>query len=175
MDTSPRRSVNALPPNWSWERFKILDLGMPQKNPFRALIGHWVALWCPKHHRYVRMNNKGDMDVSPRRGWGSIPGGWQWERFFVVDAGNGEVAFHSAAHNRFIRLNNKQDMDGSGHKPVNQLPRGWSWERFTPVDAGNGMVAFHNKANKRFMRMRNNNRMDGSGTKAFNALPKGWT
>ena len=28
-----------------------------------------------------------------------------WEKFKVVDAGNGQVALHSAAHNRFARIN----------------------------------------------------------------------
>merc|ERR1719191_755203 len=176
MDTSPHRAVTALPPNWSWERFKVLDLGLPKKgNPLKPLIGHVVAIHCQKHNRYVRMNNRGDMDVSPRRGYGSIPGGWAWERFLVVDAGRGEVAFHSASHNRFIRLRNNADMDGSGRRAANHLPGGWTWERYKPVDAGGGYIAFHSRVHHRFMRMNRNNRMDGSGRRAANALPGGWT
>ena len=30
-----------------------------------------------------------------------MPWGWSWERFTVVDAGNGQIALHSAYHNRF--------------------------------------------------------------------------
>ena len=42
-----------------------------------------------------------------------------WEKFNVVDAGAGEVAFHNKYHNRFIRLGNKHlDRNGS----INSLP-----------------------------------------------------
>ena len=33
-----------------------------------------------------------------------LPRGWYWERFVVVDAGNGEIALHNSAHNRFLGL-----------------------------------------------------------------------
>merc|ERR1719217_1750718 len=98
------------------------------------------------------------MDVSPRRGYGSIPGGWAWERFLVGDGGNGQVAFWSRSHNRFIRIRGG-DMDASGTQSAKHLPKGWSWERFTPVDVGNGYIAFHNPKHNRFMRMNMNNRM----------------
>ena len=44
------------------------------------------------------------MDASSIMGM-DIPDGWTWERFTVVDAGNGEIALHSTIHNRFVRMN----------------------------------------------------------------------
>jgi hypothetical protein len=180
MDASGTRGANAIPPGWTWERFKILDLGLPKQDSLRALRGHWIALHCEKHNRYVRMNNKGRMDVSPYYKYGSIPSDWEWERFMVVYAGHGQYAFHNRKHNRFIRLNNQKDqhkaMDASGKRPANRLPGGWTWERFKIVDAGDGQVAFYNKKNNRFMRMDGKHKhMDGSGKKNSPKLPNGWT
>ena len=40
---------------------------------------------------------------------------WTWERFTVVDAGNGEIALHNTFHNRFVRMN-QEGMDASDLK-----------------------------------------------------------
>merc|ERR1719191_818335 len=174
MDGSGTRAANDIPDGWTWERFKILDLGL-KGEPLQPLIGHMVAIYCPRHGRYVRMNKDRDMDRSPPRDWGSIPNDWDWERFQVVDAGQGEVAFHSPIHNRFIRLRENADMDASDLKAPNQLPGDWTWERFTAVGTNDGQVAFHSGRHNRFMRMRDNNRMDGSDTRAAHDIPDGWT
>ena len=43
------------------------------------------------------------------------PKEWTWERFTVVDAGNGEIALHNTWHNRFVRMNT-DGMDASAVK-----------------------------------------------------------
>ena len=41
------------------------------------------------------MNSNGNMDGSGHKGKDELPSDWTWERFHVVDAGNGEIAFWS--------------------------------------------------------------------------------
>ena len=41
------------------------------------------------------MHSNGNMDVSSKKGKDELPGGWTWERFTPVDAGNGEWALWS--------------------------------------------------------------------------------
>ena len=77
---------------------------------------------------------------------------WDREYFTVVDAGNGEVAFHNPRFNRFIRMQSKTNMDMSGDRAL--LPSGWRHERFTPVNAGNGEIALYCRAHRRFVQMR---------------------
>eukprot|EP00747_Dinoflagellata_sp_TGD_P031070 gnl/TRDRNA2_/TRDRNA2_135053_c0_seq1.p1 gnl/TRDRNA2_/TRDRNA2_135053_c0~~gnl/TRDRNA2_/TRDRNA2_135053_c0_seq1.p1 ORF type:complete len:723 (+),score=125.29 gnl/TRDRNA2_/TRDRNA2_135053_c0_seq1:138-2171(+) len=116
------------------------------------------------------------MDGSGEHAWGSLPDGWTWERFVVVDAGKGEFAFHSEIHNRFIRMHQNVKMDNSGTKDFNKLPAGWTWERFVPVEVGDGKIALHSRIHGRFIRLRaDNNLADGSDKKQRNALPPGWT
>merc|ERR1719412_2126050 len=56
MDISPRTAANALPADWKWERFTIVDLGKGQ-----------VALHNTYHNRFMRMNaGRKIMDLSPR-------------------------------------------------------------------------------------------------------------
>merc|ERR1719316_1397057 len=77
------------------------------------------------------MNKKRYMDASPRKAWNKMPRRWNWERFRIVKAGNGQVALHSRVHNRFVRMNNMGGMDVSPKFSWRKLPRGWKWERFT--------------------------------------------
>ena len=77
---------------------------------------------------------------------------WDREYFTVVDAGNGEVAFHNPRFNRFIRMKSKTNMDMSGDRAT--LPGGWKSERFTPVNAGKGEIALYCRAHRRFVQMR---------------------
>jgi hypothetical protein len=133
-------------------------------------IGKTVALHSKSHNRFMRMNDKSDMDTAAKD-INQLPKGWTWERFVVVDAGGGEIALHSKSHNKFARMNANRDMDASGTKNINQLPKGWTWERFKVVDAGNGEIALHNKIHNRFVRMNKNGKMDASDKKAAKDLP----
>merc|ERR1711937_693334 len=137
------------------------------------MVGHMISIYSPKQKKYLRMNNKGDIDVSPTRKYGSIPDRWEGARFLVVNAGNDQVALHSPRFNRFIRMRNNKDMDASSSRAALALPLGWSWERFTAVRAGDGEVAFHNKVHKRFLRM-TSAKCDASDTKDEDDLPDSW-
>jgi hypothetical protein len=179
MDGSDHKGMDELPPDWTWERFKVVDAGNDE-----------IALWSEIHHRFIRMHSNGNMDVSDTKGVDELPGDWTWERFQVVDGGNGEWALWSKVHNRFMRLHADGNMDGSGHKGKDELPHDWTWERFnvvvvqapgyTPPPVQNpflpgSVVALHSKIHGRFVRMNANGNMDGSGHKGIDELPPDWT
>ncbi|CAE7751695.1 unnamed protein product [Symbiodinium sp. CCMP2456] len=90
-----------------------------------------------------------------------LKGEWTWERFTVVDAGNGEIALHNTLHNRFVRMN----------QAAADLPAEWSWERFTVVYAGNGTIALHNRAHNRFVAVSDQGVAFRSITKDASDLP----
>merc|ERR1719281_162910 len=135
--------------------------------------GSTVALHCKVHNRFLRMNNRHAMDTCCKRNVNAFPRGWQWEKFRVVEAGNGEIALHSRSHRRFVKPSGK-DMMASPRKGWRHLPKNWDSERFKVVDAGNGQIALHNKKHNRFIRM-HGSRMDASDPKPAKALPKEWT
>jgi len=143
-------------------------------------VGKVVVLHSKTHNRFIRMNNKADMDTSSTKSIKDIPAAssWTWERFTLVDAGGGEVALHNRIHNRFVRMNNKADMDTSSTKAIKDLPSAtqWPWERFQVVNAKGGEIALHSKTHNRFIRMNNKAAMDVSSTKAVKDLPpaKSW-
>merc|ERR1740138_1416665 len=179
MDGSDHKGMDELPPDWTWERFKVVDAGNDE-----------IALWSEIHHRFIRMHSNGNMDVSDTKGVDELPGDWTWERFQVVDGGNGEWALWSKVHNRFMRLHADGNMDGSGHKGKDELPHDWTWERFnvvtvmppgvpapaepSPFQPGS-VVALHSKVHGRFVRMNADGNMDGSGHKGIDELPSDWT
>ncbi|CAE7564912.1 unnamed protein product [Symbiodinium sp. CCMP2592] len=118
----------------------------------------------PKDGRIVR---------SSTRSGDGIPDSWKWERFTVVDAGNGQVAFHNSMHNRFMKMTWDKKMVVSKPKTVDALPGTWTAERFTVVPAGDGQFVFHNSLRNRMIRM-TGSEVDASGTKSPQDLPKSW-
>ena len=136
--------------------------------------GTTIALYSRIHKRFLRMTSDG-VDASAKREDGTVPDNWNAERFTVVDAGAGQVAFHSALQNRFLKMNDRAKMDRSGVKNVDALPGKWAWERFTPVDTGIGGYAFHNAAHNRYVRMAANRVVDASGQHSVDFVPDGWT
>jgi len=102
---------------------------------------------------------------------------WNWERFKVVDAVNGDVAFHSRSHNRFIGMNKGSAKELGVSSQKNANPGGA--ERFKVVDAPGyfnrmpvgKVVALHNNIHNRFMRMNKRGKMDTSDPKDFKKLP----
>merc|ERR1719160_1505804 len=178
MDGSGHKGKNELPRDWTWERFSVVvekpgPPPPPPETPFQP--GAVVAMHSKIHNRFIRMNSNGNMDGSGHKGKDELPSDWTWERFHVVDAGNGEIAFWSEIHNRYIRMHSNGNMDVSSKKGKDELPGGWTWERFTPVDAGNGEWALWCKHHNRFMRLHSNGNMDGSGHKGKDELPRDWT
>ena len=117
--------------------------------------GNQVAIYFTVEKRFLTMWEDGyTIGANPaQHSVVDLDSGFQWERFTVVDAGNGQVAFHSPSHNRFLRLNNNGKLDGNGgEKGAHELPEWWDSERFTVVDAGFGKVAIHCAAHNRFIR-----------------------
>ncbi|CAE7779833.1 UVR8 [Symbiodinium sp. CCMP2592] len=104
--------------------------------------GATIALQGWAHGRFLRMNTS-IIDAS-------IPTDWTWERFTVVDAGNGKIALHNTFHNRFV-LMSSTGMDTSGFRAADELPSDAIWERFTVVDAGDGSIALHSGVHSRFV------------------------
>ena len=166
------RDANNVP--GSWERFFVVHTPQPY---FYLEPGSVVALYCWKHHRFLRMNNKADMDRSAING-PYVRRGWTWETFTVVDAGGGLIALHSAAHNRFVRMKGNADMRASDKKSINELPDSWTDQRFAVVPAGKHankhVIALHNPWHNRFVSMTTNS-VVASGKKDAQSLPGGWT
>ncbi|CAE7326486.1 unnamed protein product [Symbiodinium sp. KB8] len=120
-DSSRHMSPQDLPGGWTWERFQIV--------PVRPYLqsGTVVALHCGIRNRYVSLNGA-ELQRSEVRNLNDLPSNWVWERFTVVDAGNGQVAFHNTAHNRFIQSTSLGSTDPRG---ASDFQSGWTWERFT--------------------------------------------
>ena len=70
----------------------------------------------------IRMHENGNMDASGSKGKDELPSDWTWERFKVVDGGNGQWALWNPIHNRYMRLHSDGNMDGSGHKGPRHCP-----------------------------------------------------
>ena len=68
-----------------------------------ALVeGNIVALYSVNHMKFVRMGEKSvDCSGGPKA-IGKLPFDWDSERFLVVNAGNGRIAFYSPSHRRFL-------------------------------------------------------------------------
>ncbi|CAE7949800.1 gsk3, partial [Symbiodinium sp. KB8] len=127
----------------------------------------------PSHVREggLRSVDGAELQRSEVRNLNNLPSNWVWECFTVVDAGNGQVAFHNAAHNGFIQMR--------GTAPGSTDPRGtsdfqstWTWERFTVVPADHGQFVFHSTHHNRMMTSHN---MDSSGHMAIQDLPSACT
>ena len=127
------------------------------------------------HNRFLRINGANNRaDGSAPCGAHQLPPDWAWERFLVVDAGNGQIALHNRSHNRFLRGTDTGDVDGSSPCDAFALPREWAWERWSVVDAGNGQIALYNRALGKFLRIKDNIDADlGSPCGEFN-LPRDW-
>merc|ERR1712159_820411 len=143
-----------------------------------SLIGKTIALYNPTHKRFVRMPTGALMDKSGERPDGTLPSGWEWEKFKVVDAGNGLVALWNPLHKRFARMPSGKYMDKSGIVTSGKLPSNWAWEKFKIVDLGNGLLALWNPTFKCFVRMPADNvskNLDKSGARPDGTLPKDWS
>ena len=138
--------------------------------------GSMIALHCTVHNRFLRMRSDGNMDGGGNRDFAAgIEANWEWERFTVVDAGNGQIALHSPRWNRFVMMGGNQVVEASAHKASIELPEEWTSERFTVVNAGDGQIALHNSQRNRFLRMSDGGHVDASSSKDADALPDSWT
>jgi len=137
--------------------------------------GHVIALYCPSRNRFIRMEGDcvnagaGPMDFD------KFPKDWQWERFSVVDAGNGKFALHSSTFNRFVRVMGDSVDARGGVREMTELPSEWRSEMFTLVDAGDGLVALHSEVHNRFVRMDSNMSVNArGGVRDCDSLPDCW-
>ncbi|CAE7614462.1 unnamed protein product [Symbiodinium sp. CCMP2592] len=136
--------------------------------------GSTIALYNAKWRRYLRMNDEADMDGSSTKDFDEFPSGWEWERFTVVDAGNGQIALHSSKHNRFVKMGGNRDMMASDVKAANELPSHWTNELFTVVYVGDGEIGLHNPYRNRYIRLGDGN-CDASEEQSDAGIRDGWT
>eukprot|EP00438_Fugacium_kawagutii_P026347 Skav235404 [mRNA] locus=scaffold487:153515:161185:- [translate_table: standard] len=132
------------------------------------MIGKRIALYNPHHERWIRVKEGGWADASaghPRNPDvtlaytipPSLATGWTWERFKVVDAGNGNVALHNTEHNRFLAMDGQGFIRAGGLRDEEELSCDASTgEHFTFVSYG-ASVALHNAHFNHFVKMDHQN------------------
>ncbi|CAE7785711.1 unnamed protein product [Symbiodinium sp. CCMP2592] len=153
----------------SLKDFSSKDVKKVKAQVPKLIPGTTIGLRNPHWGRYMRMNDHAHMDTSHPQGL-DFPAGWEWELFTVVDAGNGEVAFHSPRFNRFVWM--------EGETCIATLPApahhygGWAKARFMEVTSGDNTIALYNKAEGRFLRL-HNTVMDAS-PQVSSKFPAGW-
>lgn len=114
--------------------------------------GATIALYSPAQQRFLRAH--GDRDVTDTAGrvpYGRLlPPDWTWEKWRVVDGGNGLVGLWNPHHRRFMRMHSNGTIDLQAPSDPTLQP-GWSWERFqivTAQDPANpaprGMIRLYN-------------------------------
>ena len=146
--------------------FSSKDMGKTRGLPMKP--GSIIALYSPHCRRFMKMSNA-RLEVTNEMNGHGVPDHWTWERFTVVDAGNGEIALHSAIHNRFVGTGGI-----SPHRNVGDLPHDWSSERFTVVEVGNGEMAFYNRHHNRFLQMAAHHVGHSGHPPNPPKLPSGW-
>mmetsp|Transcript_52947 Transcript_52947/g.118783 ORF Transcript_52947/g.118783 Transcript_52947/m.118783 type:complete len:927 (+) Transcript_52947:279-3059(+) len=121
MYPSPQRDFSSeFPGGWTWQKFTVVDAGNGE-----------VALHSAIHNRFWKMTDTASMIGSVHKAANELPppNHWTWERFAVVDAGGGQVAFHNPLHNRFVSLSG-DDVYASPHRAPQDFPAGWTWQKF---------------------------------------------
>ena len=78
-----------------------------------------------------------------------FPAGWIWERFTVIDAGNGEIALQNQRTNSFLSVN-AHGLYGI-HRAASQLPAGWLDQRFEVVTISSGYFGLFNRHSKNYV------------------------
>ena len=152
--------------------FSEKDVGRVEKHAFPGGIvpGTMVAIYSRAWKRFIKLRDNGVVQSSPVVHSSVMPDSWAWERFTVVDAGNGKIALHSCYNNRFLQMG-AHAPTGSGHHSAH-IPESMTYEMFTVVDGGNGEVALYSEAFQKFLRM-NGDKLDTSPTTSSELHP-GW-
>ncbi len=156
---------------WSgWQKFRQViggADGIMYAIPRRVVPltpGAQVALWSQSYDRFLRVKDDTSVDASaPAHFGGTLPVGWTWERFKVVDGGNGTIALWNPHHKRFLRMNDRGDMDTTTTSD-GSLPAGWSWERFRVVDLGAGRVSLWSDVHQKFVKVIDGDALGGAAT-----------
>ena len=149
VDAAGQRNADDLPADWTSERFRV--------RPTTWLLkpGTVVAFHNTINNRYISMDGTGQLYPSPERDFDlEFPSDWTFQKFTVVDAGNGEVALHNARHNRFWKMDDV-NMVGSAPTATHDLPppNEWPLERFAVVDVNfdGGQIALYNPHHNRMV------------------------
>lgn len=144
----------SMPGHWCEVGCSALGCRARTSPPVVPRLWSEVALYSPAQRRFLRMNPQGIADTAGQIAGPTLPPDWQWERFIVVDAGNGQIALQSKAFGRIIRLNGNLSVDSAA--PIADLPNDWQWERFWVFQGGHNTFALYNSAHRRFVRMNPN-------------------
>jgi hypothetical protein len=93
-----------------------------------ALVeGNIVALYSPGAGSFVRIMDYGNsvsVDFFDPQDIDKLPFEWNSERFLVVDAGNGCIAFYSPSHRRFLAAHEgRAEANGYPIGKLNETPR----------------------------------------------------
>ena len=158
---SEQTAWNQLPSNWQWEHLSVVQL----KSSLEP--GNIVALHNAQVRRFLNMNQQPDMGCSAQAD-ATLPDSWTWERFTVLDAGNGTIALHSVSMNCFVKMSGS-DMTGSPLHDASPFPSGFTNEIFSVrhfPNSGGEDVALHNAKHNRFVRMTENGGWCGFDTSA---------
>ncbi|CAE7515684.1 unnamed protein product [Symbiodinium sp. CCMP2592] len=134
---------------WTHQQFRV-EVLKPRLAP-----GTTVGLWSPMWKHWLRLNHA-DMDKGGNVMAHDKPNlAYQtdWEKFEVVDAGDGEVALWNPTFKAFVQIENG---DAKASPPIypRQLTTIWPSCRFQVVPTGDGTIALHNPAETQFLAMR---------------------
>jgi hypothetical protein len=79
------------------------------------LVGQYIAIFSPTVKSFLQMTPEGVMQLAADRELSSPAlESWRaWERFQIVDAGEGEKAIYNPCHRRFMRIEG-ENVDGLG-------------------------------------------------------------
>eukprot|EP00439_Symbiodinium_sp_Y106_P022811 s2616_g2.t2 len=135
--------------------------------------GYQIALKNKLHRRYVRMSPTGVDANTQDSDTNQDADDLTWERFTVVDAGNGLIALHCTAYNRFLRMTDSK-VDASPVRAISDLTADWLWERFRVVELANNQIALHSPAHNRFLSVSHEGFVSRSEQTAWNQLPANW-
>lgn len=107
----------------------------------KLVPGTTVSLRSQVNNQYVCADSGGSAPLIANR---AAVG--PWERFLVVDVGNGNVALRAQANNQYVCA------DDNGNSPLiaNRAAAGF-WESFTELDAGSGRSALRALVNSRYV------------------------
>ena len=104
-----------------------------------------VSLRAVVNNRYVAAENGGGAPlIANRTGIGA------WERFYLVDAGGGQVALRSNVNGRYVAAENGGDAPLIANRTVVG-----SWERFQVVDNADGTISLRASVNGRYVAAEN--------------------
>lgn len=144
----------------------------PMLGPGRA--GETIALYSEHVQRFAQLNANGRLTLTPKMAADGLQAWHTWERFEVVDGGQGQVALYSNAHWRFVQMTASGEMRWSlwwiaFFKQF--LPADWSWERFEAVQAGPSLIALYNSEHGRFVQINSNGEVGATAPTAKDVLP----